>query len=283
MTSAPLPRPLLTQILLGINIGLFLLQVLLGVSPIKPQSADLIVWGANIAPFTLTGQSWRLFTCMFLHIGIVHLVLNMGVLASIGPVAERYFGRINFLLIYVLAGLAASEVSAIWFGQPHLGNDSTLGMAVPHLKQAYSAGASAALIGLATALLAAHYLRQLWQKTPEPEGINMRFLLLMLCVDMSIGFLIPNVDNFGHITGAIVGALLGGGLVFYFNAPPSSQRFGQIGVLFITLAFGTWFWPHQSKDPALLNLRKQLEVRRELPSQPMKPRTFEPTRPTRSI
>lgn len=259
MDSSPPSRPLLTQILLGLNIGLFLIQVLLGVSPIKPQSADLIVWGANIAPFTLTGQTWRLFSCMFLHIGIVHLVLNMGVLASIGPVAERYFGRINFLIIYILAGLAASEMSAIWFGQPHLGNESTLGMAVPHLKQAFSAGASAALIGLATALLAAHYLRQLWQKTPEPEGINMRLLLLMLFVDMGIGFLIPNVDNFGHITGAIVGACLGGGLVFYFNTPPSAQRLGQIGVVLIALGFGTWLWPHQSNDAALLTLRQQLE------------------------
>ena len=180
MDSSAVERPLLTYILLGLNIGLFLIQMLLGVNPLKPQSADLILWGANIAPFTLTGQSWRLFTCMFLHLGIVHLALNMTVLASIGPVAERYFGRVNFLIIYILAGLAASEVSAIWFGQPHLGNESTLGMAVPHLKQAYSAGASAALIGLATALLAAHYLRQLWQKTPEPEGINMRLLMLLL-------------------------------------------------------------------------------------------------------
>lgn len=263
MDSSAVERPLLTYILLGLNIGLFLIQMLLGVNPLKPQSADLILWGANIAPFTLTGQSWRLFTCMFLHLGIVHLALNMTVLASIGPVAERYFGRVNFMIIYVLAGLAASEMSAIWFGQPHLGNESTLGMAVPHLKQAYSAGASAALIGLATALLAAHYLRQLWQKTPEPEGINMRLLMLLLFVDMGIGFVIPNVDNLGHVTGAIVGACLGGGLVFYFNTPPSAQRLGQIGVVLIALGFGTWVWPHQSKDPALLQLRQQLEVNRQ--------------------
>ena len=100
--------------LVAINVGVWLLQVASGVSPAHASSPALIAWGGDLPLYTLTGDTWRLLTAMFLHGGIVHLALNMYVLAFTAPLVEYEFGTGRMLAIYLAGGLLASCASVFW-------------------------------------------------------------------------------------------------------------------------------------------------------------------------
>src|ERR1035438_6202337 len=75
------PSVLITPVLVGFNVLLFLVMLLNGVPLFEPTTGSLLQWGANYGPSTITdGQWWRLGSSMFLHIGIIHLAFNMFVL-----------------------------------------------------------------------------------------------------------------------------------------------------------------------------------------------------------
>jgi rhomboid protease GluP len=95
-----------------------------------------IAWGSNFGPYTTEGEWWRLFTSLFIHFGIAHLLLNMFALTAFGPLVERLFGSVNFLFVYLLAGIAGSLASIAW--NPGIN----------------SAGASGAIFGILGALMA---------------------------------------------------------------------------------------------------------------------------------
>jgi membrane associated rhomboid family serine protease len=103
-----------TPALIALCVGIFVWMAITGVSVMAPQGPELIPWGSNFAPMTVHGQGWRLLTSMFLHFGLIHLAFNMWALASMGPLAERYFGNGRYLLIYVFAGLTGSIASVLW-------------------------------------------------------------------------------------------------------------------------------------------------------------------------
>src|SRR5438270_5208928 len=63
----------LAHALVGINVVVFFAMVISGVSVTDPTSQQLIRWGANYGPLTMSGQWWRLITYNFLHIGIIHI------------------------------------------------------------------------------------------------------------------------------------------------------------------------------------------------------------------
>lgn len=98
MTDTPLapdaPRPgfAVTLALIALNVGMFLfLAVGQGLSWTEPSNVELTRWGANVSALTLTGDTWRLLSSMFLHGGIVHLLMNMYMLLVLGLVAEARF------------------------------------------------------------------------------------------------------------------------------------------------------------------------------------------------
>ncbi|HXC05662.1 MAG TPA: rhomboid family intramembrane serine protease, partial [Bacteroidia bacterium] len=81
-----------TPIITNLNIGVFLIMVISGVSFTSPSVQSLLDWGANIKALTLGGEPWRLFTCIFLHIGVLHLLMNMYALVYIGLLLEPILG-----------------------------------------------------------------------------------------------------------------------------------------------------------------------------------------------
>src|SRR5438874_819717 len=74
--SAP-SRVSLTTILVAMNVAVYLVMAVSGVSPISPTSQQLLKWGANWGPLSLGPQPWRMLTSNYVHIGLLHILLNM--------------------------------------------------------------------------------------------------------------------------------------------------------------------------------------------------------------
>ena len=129
-----------TQAFFGINVAVFLAMALAGVSIMEPTWQELVQWQANFAPLTVSGQWWRLLTCVCVHIGIIHIGFNMWCLWDLGRLAESLYGHWTFGSVYLITGVAASVTSAAWH------------------PTGLSAGASGALFGIAGALIASFYL-----------------------------------------------------------------------------------------------------------------------------
>lgn len=171
------PLPWLTIGLIAVNVLLYGAAVATGASPFSPDIPTLSRWGANVGALTAGGQWWRLFTCLFLHIGIVHLGFNMAVLWTIGGFVERLAGRTGFLVLYLVAGLFGSIASLAW-------NPDVV-----------SAGASGAIFGLYGALLG--FLVRESQCVPPPVrkrliqnalffvGFNLLFALRAKGIDLA--------------------------------------------------------------------------------------------------
>src|SRR5450432_2405706 len=78
------PRVFVTYALIAVNVSLYGAMVAKGVDPMSPTVDSLLAWGADYAPRTLAGQPYRIFTSTFIHIGALHLAMNMFVLWSAG-------------------------------------------------------------------------------------------------------------------------------------------------------------------------------------------------------
>ncbi|MDQ3110998.1 MAG: rhomboid family intramembrane serine protease [Bacteroidota bacterium] len=195
--SALIPRDdyFFTPILLGINILIFVLMVVSGADLMNPGSNALIEWGANKRSLTLGGEPWRLFTCMFLHVGIIHLAVNMLALFSLGRMVEPFIGKWRFLALYLFAGLGGSAVSLWWHADAN----------VP------SAGASGAIFGL-FGIFAALLTTDLIRKEIRKELLMDMGKAIVL--NLLIG-LYGRIDNSAHIGGLLTGAA--GGYLCYFD------------------------------------------------------------------
>jgi len=190
-----------TPVLIDLNIILFILMVIIsGVNVLLPDVESLILWGANLRPYTMQGEWWRLITNCFLHIGIIHLLMNMYALLYIGVILEPYLGKARFITAYLLTGIAASVCSLWW-------HDLTI-----------SAGASGAIFGMYGVFLAM-LTTNLIEKTARKAlllsiGI---FVLYNLANGMKEG-----IDNAAHIGGLVSGLLIGYG--FYPSLRPKKDE-----------------------------------------------------------
>ncbi|SNR62107.1 rhomboid family intramembrane serine protease [Blastococcus mobilis] len=133
----------------------------------------------------LFGEWWRVFTAAFLHIGPVHLAMNMLALLLFGSEMERQLGRWRYLSLYLLSALGGA-VAIQLLGDPRVA----------------VAGASAAIYGLLGGL----GVLMLAQRQ------DLRGLLTLLAINVVISFL-PGVSLLGHLGGLVAGALTAGILV----------------------------------------------------------------------
>ncbi len=183
--SLPLTRPVLAWGLLGLNILVFIAETLLGGSD---NSATLVRLGAKVNVLIALGDYWRLVTPMFLHIGVMHILVNSYAIYVLGPEVEALFGHARFLLIYLLSGIAGNAMSYAF---------------TPNL----SAGASTAIFGLVGAQMAFFYRqRKMLGAFGQRRLIN---ILSIIALNLFIGVSSGAVDNFGHAGGFVGGVLLG--------------------------------------------------------------------------
>ncbi|WP_050180845.1 rhomboid family intramembrane serine protease [Domibacillus robiginosus] len=196
-------KPFFTYIFTAVNILMFLLMTLAGGS----TTTDVLVqFGAKFNPLILEGEWWRFITPIFLHIGLLHLLMNSMALYYLGMAVEQIYGRIRFLWIYLFSGFTGSLLSFLL---------------TPNL----SAGASGAIFGLFGALLYFGVTKpKLFFRT---MGMN---VLVVVGINLIFGFTVPGIDNAGHI-GGLVGGFLATGIVHF----PKKHRFIQ-QVLFLVVA-----------------------------------------------
>ena len=185
----------LTAYQVALTAGAHTLRDFLANAYSNSQNADvLIAYGAKYNQAILEGQCWRFVTPIFLHANILHVGLNMLNLIVLGVFVERIFGHLRFLLIYLVAGVIS--IVASFYLAP----------------QEISVGASGAIFGLVGAYSLFVFIHR---KAFRHGGIPaLSWLVLIIGINLGIGLIIPNVDNYAHIGGFLSGCILG-----WFFAP----------------------------------------------------------------
>lgn len=183
-------QPIVTYVLVAINVGIYLLDVVLTKNINTGAGSQLTDWGGLVARATYddfspagvaAGEWWRIVTGGFLHAGIIHLAMNMLALWIVGSQIEGALGRVNYLLLYVTS-LLAGAFAVLAFSPYSL-----------------TVGASGAIFGLFG--VAFVYQRSLGIN-PWRSGIGG-----LIIINLIITFSIPGISWAGHL-----GGLVGGGL-----------------------------------------------------------------------
>ena len=205
-------RPGLVTVVLGaLNVAAFAVTALTSPGGLTANSRSPLFDRLELVPIRVAVQSeyWRLLGAAFLHIGVLHLVVNMLALAVVGPSLERVFGAWRYLAVYLLGALGGS-VAVYLFDSPY--------RAV--------AGASGAIYGLFAATLVV--LRKL--------GLDARYMLLAIGLNFAVSFA-PGISLLGHLGGFLTGGLAALALVY---APKEARVPVQIlalgGLLAIMIA-----------------------------------------------
>lgn len=196
-------KPRWMQILLGANIVVFVLMTIYGylvygIFNGTENGRVLIFFGAKVNELIAVGQVWRLFTAMFIHIGIIHLLFNTYALYAFGPLVEGYFGHRRFLLVYIIGGLWGSVASYAF-------------------SQALSAGASGAIFGLVGATTV-YFLRYRENFGRQGRAV-LQNMLFIIGINLFFGLSTSGIDNWGHMGGLLGGAAIGYGLLPKYQLP----------------------------------------------------------------
>ena len=222
------PRTPVTVGLIAINVLVFVATLMDGAELLKPIGTVQIAWGANFGPYTTDGDWWRLFTSLFIHFGILHIAMNMLTLAVVGPLIERLYGSLTYLLIYLLAGMASGLASIAW----HPGVNS--------------AGASGAIFGILGALLAAP-LRAGDTFPIDMVRAILHWLVVFLGWSLYAGFKYKGIDYAAHLGGLASGFVIGLAAARPITAESVSSRsdvrhlLQMLPVAVALLAGGFWF------------------------------------------
>ncbi|NUL05516.1 rhomboid family intramembrane serine protease [Streptomyces lunaelactis] len=197
---------LVTKILLAINLAVFVAA--LASDRVVNDLALLAQWPP--APFipvdgVAEGEWYRLFTSMFLHQQIWHIAFNMLGLWWLGGPLEQALGRVRYLALYLLSGLAGSAFTYL-LAAPDEG----------------SLGASGAIFGLlgATVVL----MRRL--------NYDMRPVIALLALNLLFTFTWPDIAWQAHVGGLVAGAAIAFGLV---HAPREHRTLVQVGTCALVL------------------------------------------------
>jgi membrane associated rhomboid family serine protease len=201
---------LVTQVILAVNVLVFLLTVVQAGSLTDNELAPAFQYGALYGDATLGhGEWWRILTNGFLHYGPIHIAVNMFSLWMMGRSLEQVTGRARYLALYFVSMLGASA-AVLLFGDPG-GYPGT-------------AGASGALFGLMGA----------YAVTVVKLRLNPTGLIITLALNAFITFGIPGISIWAHAGGLVTGALLTVALLY---APEVGQaRWQAIGITIITVA-----------------------------------------------
>ncbi len=208
-TTFSLTGPWVTTTLIAINVGVYLLELLLG-GQLNGTGNWLYENGVLFGPLVAEGEWWRLVTAAFLHYGVLHLGMNMLVLWFIGPALEEYLGHWRYALLYLVSGLAGSAGALI---------------ASP---SALTVGASGAIWGIMGAALVLE-ARRIYVFGGQALGL--------VVLNLALTFVIPGISIGGHIGGLVGGALAALAFSSFRRTPAlATLSVAAVGALSIALA-----------------------------------------------
>ncbi len=204
----PLAQPRLTYVFLGLVAVAFVLETVLGGST---NTATLQRLGAQINLRVAEGETWRLLSAMFLHIGLAHIAFNGWALFSLGRDIEAFYGSAWFAAIYLVAGLFGNVVYYLLGGS------------------VLSAGASGGVFGLIGAEVA-YFLsnRDLFGKFGRERLSN---LAVLIGINLVFGFTVQGINNYAHLGGLLSGFALGLMLAPRYKVAWAVTDAGPVGTL----------------------------------------------------
>ena len=173
-------KPIVTYILIGIMIFVFLLTYVLGNG--STDTTTLYVFGGLVK----NKEIYRVFTSIFLHIGFIHLIMNTWSLKIIGEQNENFYGHIKMLVIFLYSGVVGNLLSLLLMKN-----------------NVISAGASGAIFGLMGSLL---YFA-LNQRSYMSEALK-RSIIPVIVINLIFTFSVPSINMYAHIGGLIGGMLI---------------------------------------------------------------------------
>ena len=150
-----------------------------------PDGKALYLLGMTGGPSWICGHYWTLFTASFLHGSLLHIFFNLSWLRQLGSLTVHLLGPARFLIIYFITGAGGFLLSNFWSNSPTI-------------------GASCSIFGLLGVLLAFS------QRRGGVLGVNLnRQIWAWTIIGLALGFVIPMINNAGHIGGLITGYVLG--------------------------------------------------------------------------
>lgn len=176
----------LTNLLIALNVLIFIFTAIASKSILDMDTGVLIQFGALVRPLIDLGEYHRLISPMFLHGGLLHLVMNMYGLNLLGRILEKEYGKLIFGIIYLFSGIAGSILS-YFFSNP----------------MAISVGASGAIFGL----LGSSVVFALKRKNIIRKSF-LQNILQVIVINLVIGFSVSRIDNAAHIGGLLGGLLI---------------------------------------------------------------------------
>lgn len=201
--------PIVTYVLIAINILMFIGMYIFGKG--SNDSKTLLDFGANYPAYIKVGEYYRLLTSAFLHIGVLHLLVNMYSLYIIGSQLEGFLGRGKYLIVYLGSAIFGDLMSMLFF-------------------DGISAGASGAIFGLLGALLYFGYHYRVYLGTVVKSQI-----IPLIVVNLIIGFSMSGINNAAHIGGLVGGVLLSMMVGIKYKTTKSEQINGLIMTIIYTV------------------------------------------------
>ncbi|MCW3983108.1 MAG: rhomboid family intramembrane serine protease [Candidatus Bathyarchaeota archaeon] len=169
-----------TYILIALNVAIYIAGAIVGGNAIETGDSVVLVWG-QVNAFVFAGAYWQLFTSMFIHASIFHLVGNMLFLLIFGLRGEEMFSLPEYLGIYFLGGLAGNLLSLL-FGPNFI-----------------SVGASGAIFSMFGACL-------IYDRRSVRQSILGAVVFAFFLFFINTG---EGVNILAHLGGLLVGLLLG--------------------------------------------------------------------------
>lgn len=202
-------KPYVTYGIIALNIIVFILMYIFGNGSYDVNT--LIDFGALHSSLVKEGDIYRLLTCSFIHIGLLHLFFNMYALYIIGPQLESFYGKVKYLIIYLFSAVMGSLFSCLF----------TNGV---------SAGASGAIFGLFGALLYFGYHYRVYLGSVIRSQI-----IPLLIFNFALGFMLSGIDVSSHIGGLIGGILMSMTLGVKYKSSNSEKINGTIITIIFTI------------------------------------------------
>lgn len=220
--AAPLPAPIAVTRSHGPRATWTLTAILLAVSATVSiavgETSDLGVLaraGALARGMVDSGEWWRVVSCVFIHCGTLHLVLNAIGLLIVGWLAEDLFGSVRLIALFAVAGIGGAVASYL------ATTDGT------------SAGASGAVFGLLGAVFLEITLHRRHYRAQWKQGLWGGLAIVTVC-QLGFGFAYPVIDQWAHGVGLAAGALLGAVLSPHARWSRAATQLARA----IALAFG---------------------------------------------